>query len=157
MGMLQRRVSPTSAFATEPEAKEGETTKGAARVRRRQCKDTRACSKLAQELLRLWHHARVDRHSQRVVGPVSVRQLLWRSEAAQLARHKDADLVAQHFSLLHRVRRQDDGAVLLRLENRLPQLMARGGVESSGGLVEIHNQRVADEADGHAQAPLHAA
>ena len=107
--------------------------------------------------MRLRHHAGIDGDSQRVVGPVSVRQLLRRSEAAQLARHKDADLVAQHFSLLHRVRRQDDGAVLLRLENRLPQLMAGGGVKSSGGLIKVHDKRVADEADGHAEAPLHAA
>ena len=35
--------------------------------------------------------------------------------------------------------------------------MTRGRVKPGAGLIQIHDQGVADETDGHAETPLHAA
>mmetsp|Transcript_16853 Transcript_16853/g.53411 ORF Transcript_16853/g.53411 Transcript_16853/m.53411 type:complete len:273 (-) Transcript_16853:1619-2437(-) len=55
------------------------------------------------------------------------------------------------------MRREHDGAPLLGSLDDVPDVAARDGVHSGGGLVEVHHAGVAEESYGHAKAPLHPA
>ena len=91
------------------------------------------------------------------VASVALRQGLGIADHLEPSIHEDAQSIAQHLRLLHVVRRQDDRLVLLGLLDDLPQVAARGGIQSGAGLVQVDHSGTADEGDGDGEAPLHAA
>ena len=83
--------------------------------------------------------------------------LLQRSRGAHgldLAVYHDGDAVAV-FGLVHVVGGHENGdAALGGCVDELPELAARGGVHTAGGLVQKHNVGLVEDADGKSELLL---
>eukprot|EP00160_Parvularia_atlantis_P010483 Unigene2049_Nuclearia_a/m.6374 Unigene2049_Nuclearia_a/g.6374 ORF Unigene2049_Nuclearia_a/g.6374 Unigene2049_Nuclearia_a/m.6374 type:complete len:589 (+) Unigene2049_Nuclearia_a:424-2190(+) len=76
------------------------------------------------------------------------------AQAAQRALGHDADALAQHLGLLHRVRREDDGLANTRLVDDVPDQPAHLRVEARRRLVQEDDLAVADQRNRDRQPAL---
>ncbi len=82
-------------------------------------------------------------------------QLAGRAEGDHATVVDDGDTIAEALRLFHVMRGQEDGAAgLLELEDEIPELPSRLGIEAGGRLVEKQQLGMADQRGGHRQPLL---
>jgi len=100
---------------------------------------------------------RVLNHGQFVASAEAVLEEEGRTKAHELTLGHDSDSVAEHVSLVHVMRGQDNNSISTVVLEHVPQTSARAQVHSSGRLVEEHKLRSSAKRKGNGEFPLVAA